>query len=319
MGLKDYRLAFKPFDVEWAYQAWLNHEYSHWLHTEINMQQDIKDWNENLSEYEKDLVGKILKGFAVTETFVGDYWTQFVAKVFPKHEIVSMCNSFGARESIHSISYNYLNEVLNLNDFEAFLSDEATMGKLEVLLNADKNDSDENIARSLALFSACTEGIQLFSSFAILMSFRLTNKLQGISQQMIYSVRDESFHSECGTKLFREFIEENPSIWTDKLQKEIYDGVHLAIENEFHFINSVFGEYELENLTKNQLKNYIFSRANIKLMELNLAPIYLVDDTLLQEMSWFKNMISGEQSTDFFASKETNYAKANEDWNDDIF
>ena len=319
MGLRDYRLAFKPFEVEWAYQAWLSHEFSHWLHTEINMQQDIRDWNENLSEYEKDLVGKILKGFAVTETFVGDYWTTFVARVFPKHEIVAMCNSFGARESIHSIAYNYLNETLNLNDFEGFLSDEATMQKLEVLINADKTDSNENVARSLALFSACTEGIQLFSSFAILMSFRLTNKLQGISQQMIYFVRDESFHSECGTKLFREFLEENPEIWTETLKDEIYTGVDLAINNEFHFIDTVFGEYDLESLNKSQLKNYIYNRANIKLLELNLEPIYQVDDTLLQEMSWFKNMIGGEQSADFFATKETNYAKANDDWNEDIF
>jgi len=319
MGLRDYRLAFKPFEVEWAYQTWELSEQSHWLHTEVLMQNDIKNWNNDLTEYEKDVVGKILKGFTITETFVGDYWTTFVAKVFPKHEIVAMCNSFGARESIHAISYNHLNDCLDLNDFDAFLTDETTMTKLEVLMQADKDDSDENIARSLALFSACAEGIQLFSSFAILMSFSQANLLKSVVNIMNWSSKDENLHSTAGTKLFREFINENTNIWTDSLKQEIYEGVDLAIRNEFNFIDNVFDGGSLRNLTKEQLKNYMYSRANLKLSELMLEPKYEVNQTLLNEMSWFRTMIQGEGDVDFFDSKSVNYSKANSDWDDDIF
>jgi ribonucleoside-diphosphate reductase beta chain len=319
MGLRDSRLQFKPFEYEIFYDYWKMHEQSHWLHYEISMNKDIKDWCENLSEFEKEVVGKILKGFAITETFVGDYWSTFVAQVFPKPEIVLMCNSFCARESIHAIAYNYLNEILNLNDFDSFLTDETTMTKLEVLMNSNKSDSDENVARALALFSAGVEGVSLMSSFSILMSFRLSNKLKGISQQMLYSVKDESLHSTAGCLLFRELIKEKPEIWTKTLQNEIYDGMDLILTNEFNFIDSVFENGELENLNKEQLKNYMKHRANIKLDELLLKQVYEVDETLLEEMSWFKNMISGEQDTDFFDGKSVNYAKANSDWNEDIF
>lgn len=319
MGLKDKRLVYKPFEYEWCFQEWLKHEQSHWLHTEINMQKDIKDWKEVLTDFEKDLVGKILKGFAVTETFVGDYWSQFVSRVFPKYEVIHMASSFSNREAIHAIAYNYLNETLDLNDFDSFMEDEATMKKLEVLMNADTSDSNENIARSLALFSACTEGIQLFSSFAILMSFRLSNKLTGISQQMIYSVKDENHHSTCGTRLFRDFISEYPDTFTQELKDDIYEGIDLAIQNEFFFIDSAFGDKSLDNLNKNQLKNYMFHRANTKLKELTLEPLYCVDQELLSQMNWFEVMTSGTQATDFFNNTETNYSKVNNDWDDDIF
>ena len=319
MGLKDSRLQFKPFEYDWCYETWLSHEESHWLFSEISMQNDIRNWNNDLTEYEKNVVGKILKGFAITEVFVGDYWTTFVATVFPKPEIIAMCNSFGARESIHAISYNHLNDCLDLNDFEAFLADETTMNKLEVLMQADKNDSDENIARSLALFSACAEGIQLFSSFAILMSFGEANMLKGVVNIMNWSSKDENLHSTAGTRLFREFIAENPHIWTNTLKQDIYDGVDLALVHEFNFIDSVFEGGCLKNLNKEQLKNYMYSRANLKLCELLLESKYEVDQNLLNEMSWFRTMIQGEGDVDFFDSKSVNYSKANSDWDGDIW
>ena len=41
--LKDERTYYKPFNYPWAYDAWLKHEQSHWLHTEVPMNEDVKD------------------------------------------------------------------------------------------------------------------------------------------------------------------------------------------------------------------------------------------------------------------------------------
>lgn len=129
----------------------------------------------------------------------------------------------------------------------------------------------------------------------------------------------ESLHSEAGCKLFRTVIEENPELWTDSLRADLYKGVELAIRNEFSYINKIFEMGDLDTITKDELKNFMYDRANRKLVELNLKPKYAVDKELLDRMSWFYIMISGEQQTDFFANRETGYAKPNEDWNDDLF
>jgi ribonucleoside-diphosphate reductase beta chain len=202
------------------------------------------------------------------------------------------------------------------------MEDEATMAKLEALMEIDPNDTNlTNIARSLALFSACAEGIQLYSSFAVLLSFRKKNLMTGIGQQMIFSVRDESLHSESGCKLFRTLIEENQYLWNDELKNTIYQGVDLALVNEFNYIDKIFELGDLETITKDSLKNFMYDRANRKLKELMLKPVYTVDDEMLTDMDWFYITTSGEQQTDFFANRSTNYSKTNEDWNDtdDLF
>lgn len=318
MSILKERVSFKPFQYQWAYDAWFAQQNAHWLHTTIPMQKDIKDWNENLSEKEKNVIGNILKGFTQTEVIVNDYWSTYVTRWFPVPEIKMMAVTFGAFETIHSVAYSYLNDTLGLTDFEAFLEDEATMKKLNTLMEIDSNDNKiENIAKSLALFSACAEGIQLYSSFAVLLSFRMSNRMTGIGQQMLYSIKDENLHSESGCKLFRTLVEENQHIWTSNFKDILYEGVDLSLKNEFFYIDKIFELGDLETITKEQLKNFMYDRANRKLKELMLEEKYEVNQELLKELDWFYILTSGEKQTDFFANHEVEYSKPNEDWNDE--
>ncbi len=68
-------------------------------------------------------------------------------------------------------------------------------------------DTDEDIARTLAMFGGFTEGLQLFASFAMLMNFPRFNKMKGMGQIISWSVRDESLHCEGIIKLFHAFVQ----------------------------------------------------------------------------------------------------------------
>ena len=316
------RIPFKPFEYPVYYtDGWLLQAQAFWLHTEIPMQGDIKDWNENLSSEEKNLVGNILLGFAQTECAVSDYWTTMVTKWFPKHEIKQMAIMFGSQETIHATAYSYLNESLGLEDFEAFLHEPAIAEKFEYLAatSADwkhtdlelNSDARKEVARSLAIFSAFAEGVSLYSSFAVLYSFQMRNLLKGIGQQMKWSVRDESLHSKMGCKLFREMCNEYP-----ELHNEVKDDVHQAaeymVEMEHKFIDMIFGRGDLENLNKTDLKHFISKRGNEKLKELGYEPTFEFNDKKAANLDWFYNLTGGVTHTDFFAIRPTDYAKANE-------
>jgi len=195
------RIEYKPFEYPIYYtEGWLKQAQAFWLHTEISMQGDVKDWNENLTPEEKNLVGNILLGFAQTECAVSDYWTTMVTRWFPKHEIKQMAMMFGSQETIHATAYSYLNETLGLEDFAGFLHEPAIADRFEFLMNTEADwtfeDLQENararkqVARSLAIFSAFAEGVALYSSFAVLYSFQMRDKLKGIGQQMKWSVSD---------------------------------------------------------------------------------------------------------------------------------
>ena len=321
MSLKDERVVYKPFEYPQAFDYWLKQQQAHWLHTEVPMAQDVTDWKSNLKPHEKNLIGGILKGFAQTETVVNDYWTNLVTSWFRKPEIIMMGVTFGSFETIHAEAYSLLNEELGLDDFAEFLEDEATMAKIENLMQVrDSHDGTpdwHSRAVSLAIFSAFTEGVNLFSSFAVLLSFKMRNLLKGVGQIVKWSVRDESLHSNAGCWLFRTLMEEHPELKTDKLEADIREAATAAITLEFGFIDKVFEQGDLENLSKEDLKNFIRHRVNTKMGDLGLAPLIpseQIDKGALKTMKWFDAVIAGKQQTDFFASRVTNYSKGTMDW-----
>ena len=320
------RIPYKPFEYpDYDLSGWLPQSQSHWLHTEISMQGDVKDWNENLSESEKHLVGNILLGFAQTECAVSDYWTGQVTKWFPKYEIKEMAIAFGYFETIHAKAYSYLNETLGLDNFSAFLQEPATKEKFE-LLTETTNDwtwrdlavnggARVEVARSLAIFSAFAEGVSLYSSFAVLYSFQMRNLLKGVGQQMKWSVRDESLHSRMGCQLFNHMCEEYPEL-RSAAYDEIIDAARLIQKLEHNFIDKMFEMGDLENLKSDDLKEFINQRINEKLMELGYDPIMVVDEAKAANLEWFYHLTGGHTHTDFFAIRSTDYSKANEgeDW-----
>lgn len=315
MSLLKPRFVFKPFEYEQAFKYWEIQQQVHWLPSEVSMAKDIADWMMNLSDSEKNVVGNVLKGFTQTEVVVQDYWTTRVTKWFPKPEIVMMATAFGAMETVHATGYAYLNDSLGLDDYDAFLEEPATKAKIDRLLSVD-GKSKRDIARSLAIFSAFTEGVNLFSSFAILMSFSLNNKLKGVKQIVSWSVRDESLHSMAGCWLFRQFIKENPRIWTDDLKKDIYEAAKLTVQLEEDFIDKCFELGPIENLNPEDLKQYIRYRTNTKLQDIMLKPIIEVKDKdAVDRMHWFDILSSGKEFQDFFAQQPTTYSKGvNSSW-----
>ena len=324
------RIPFKPFEYPIYYnEGWLKQAQAFWLHTEIPMQGDVKDWNERLTESEKNLVGNILLGFAQTECAVSDYWTNMVTKWFPKHEIRQMAMMFGSQETIHATAYSYLNETLGLENFEAFLHEPAVAEKFELLTetSADWTHEDlqknekarQEVGRSLAIFSAFAEGVSLYSSFAVLYSFQMRNKLKGIGQQMKWSVRDESLHSKMGCVLFRHMCDEYPDL-LKQCEKSITEAAKLIVELELTFIDKMNEMGDLENLKADDLKEFIKQRTNTKLEELGYKGIFEFDKKKADNLDWFYHLTGGHTHTDFFAIRPTDYSKANEgeDW-DDLF
>lgn len=332
MSIFTERIEYKPFEYpEYYTEGWLKQMQAFWLHTEISMQGDVKDWNENLTASEKNLVGNILLGFAQTECAVSDYWTGMVTKWFPKWEIKQMAMAFGSQETIHATAYSYLNETLGLINFAAFLHEPATAEKFEHLTETQADWTHEDlqtnsvarreVARSLAIFSAFAEGVSLYSSFAVLYSFQMRNLLKGIGQQMKWSVRDESLHSKMGCQLFNQMCLEYPEL-KQEVAADVKKAAELMMEMEHKFIDMIFEQGDLENLKADDLKHFITKRTNEKLNELGYDTRFDFDADKAGELDWFYHLTGGHTHTDFFAVRPTDYAKAGEDENwdqDDLF
>jgi ribonucleoside-diphosphate reductase beta chain len=316
MPLIEPRIYYKPFEYQQAFDFFKDQHRSHWLADEIPLASDLNDWKLKLTESEKNLIGNILKSFTQTEVHVNDYWSTKVSIWFPKPEIQAMARAFADFESIHAEGYSRLNEELGLDNFKAFMEDETSKAKIERLIETPGNTLEEQ-AISLAIFSAFTEGVNLFSSFAILMSFQLRNLMKGTGQLVEWSVRDESLHSKAGCWLFRTLLEEQPELNNDGLREKIIEACHLSVQLEFDFIDKAFEMGDIDGLNKDQLKNFIKARANDKMIELGYKPIYNdIDPNLLKQIEWFGHLTGGKSHSDFFSTRVTDYSKSTADWSD---
>ena len=191
-------------------------------------------------------------------------------------------------------------------EYSAFLKYKEMKDKYDYMQGFNVK-SKRDIAKTVAVFSAFTEGLQLFASFAILLNFPRQNKMKGMGQIVTWSVRDETLHCNSMIRLFREFIKENPDIWDEKLKKDIYEACRTIISHEDAFIDLAFQMGPLKGLTAEQVKQYIRWIGNRRLQQLGLEKIY---DIKSNPLTWLDTMLNAVEHMNFFEGRATEYSKA---------
>jgi ribonucleotide reductase beta subunit family protein with ferritin-like domain len=195
LTLTDERHAFKPFQYPWAYNAWLAHEQMHWLHLEVPMLEDVKDWKNKLTEDEKKFLTHIFRFFTQGDIDVAGGYVKNYLPYFPQPEIRMMLCGFAAREALHIAAYSHLIESLGMPDttYNEFLEYAAMREKHDYILDlSSKNGTKQSTAEHIAAFSAFTEGMQLFSSFIMLLNFPRHGLMKGMGQILTWSIADEA-------------------------------------------------------------------------------------------------------------------------------
>jgi ribonucleoside-diphosphate reductase beta chain len=308
-NLMDERQSFKPFYYPWAYEAWLKHEQIHWLHTEVPMLEDVKDWKNRLTASEKQFLTHIFRFFTQGDVDVAGGYVKNYLPYFPQPEVRMMLLGFAAREALHIAAYSHLIETLGLPDtmYNQFLEYDAMRQKHDYVLDiSSQNSSKENTAKHIAVFSAFTEGMQLFSSFIMLLNFPRNGTMKGMGQIVTWSIVDETMHTESMIKLFRQYIEENKEIWNDDLKGQLYTIAGKMVELEDKFIDLAFDMSEMTRLTKEDVKQYIRYIADRRLISLGLKGIFKVKKNPLP---WVEEMVNSPVHGNFFENRVTDYAK----------
>jgi len=306
--LTESREYFKPFEYPWAFEYYKTQQHMHWLPQEVPVADDLKDFRDKLSPGSQNLVKKLFRFFTQADSDVAGGYADHYLPTFKPPEVRMMLSAFASMEGVHQEAYSLLLETLGLPDdeYKKFMEIKAMMEKHEYLSNFGM-DTKENIAKTLAIYSGFTEGVQLFSSFAILLNFPRHNLMKGMGQIITWSVRDESLHVEGMSRLFREYISENPEIWTDSLKYDIYCGAERCVELEDAFIDTCFEEAEVPGLTPEEVKQYIRYIADRRLLGLGLKKIFNSDKNPLD---WLDYILNGVEHTNFFENRSTEYARA---------
>ena len=315
MGLRHFSKTYKPFMHPWAFELWEKHEDIHWTAKEASLNDDIIDWKRKLTPQEKNFIINILRLFTQSDVQVGQNYYDYLIPIFKNNEVRNMLGSFANREATHQTAYALLNDTLGLPDeeFHKFLEYKAMSDKIDFM--ADNNvDTDAGVALALAK-TVFSEGVSLFSSFAMLLQLQTVGKMKGMCTIVEWSIRDETMHVQGNSRLFREWCAEYPAIVTDELKSAIYRMAEDVVINEDKFIELAYeDEYEFANLSRDEVRTYIRYMADYRLKQLGLKPIMGVAKNPIPTLDW---LINGSSHDNFFEKRVTEYSVngMEGDWN----
>ncbi|HAQ33847.1 MAG: ribonucleotide-diphosphate reductase subunit beta [Maricaulis sp.] len=298
--------SYKPFRYPWAHDFWKKQQQVHWMPEEVPLGEDCKDWATKLSDNERNLLTQIFRFFTQSDVEVNDNYMERYARVFKPTEVKMMLSAFSNMETIHIAAYALLLETIGMpdNEFSAFMDYEAMRDKHDYMQRFGV-ETDADILRTLAMFGAFTEGLQLFASFAMLMNFPRLNKMKGMGQIVSWSVRDESLHCEGMIKLFHEFSRETGAL-TSSVQDDIIENCRTVVMLEDKFIDLAFEMGEVEGMNAADIKAYIRYIADWRLRQLKLPALYGAKE---HPLPWLTEILNGVEHANFFEARATEYSK----------
>jgi ribonucleoside-diphosphate reductase beta chain len=316
LGSRSY---YKPFSYPWAFTAYEQMQEMHWLPKMAPLNKDVTDWNTKLTVNERNLLTQLFRFFTQGDVDVADaYRSRYLPLFGGQPELAMMLFSFGNSEANHVHSYSLLLDTIGMpeTEYQAFAKFDEMRKKHEYLFQERLNTltDTQKIALDIAVFSAFSEGMQLFSSFAMLLSFQTRGLMLGMTTIVEWSIRDESHHVENMIKLFHEFVAENPEIWTDEFKGEIYQTARDMVNLERDFIHRAFEMGSIEGLTPEQTISYVEYICDRRLNMLGLKSNYGIEENPLPWLDW---IVSAPTHTNFFEQRSTEYSKGGkDDWGD---
>lgn len=307
VGLLTSSAGYKPFRYEWSYDFWKKQQQVHWMPEEVPLGDDVRDWAAKLTPAERNLLTQIFRWFTQADIEVSNNYMENFARVFKPTEVKMMLAAFANMETIHIAAYAMLLETIGMPEaeFGAFTEIDVLRDKHDYMQQFSI-DNPNNILRTLAMFGAFSEGLQLFGTFAMLMNFPRHNKMKGMGQIVSWSVRDESLHCEGMIKLFHAFSQEVGGL-TPGVKRDIYQQCKDVVHMEDRFINLAFELGPVEGMTAQDIQTYIRFIADWRLRQLGLDPIYGITENPLP---WLQSMLSGVEHANFFEGRATEYSKA---------
>ena len=301
-------LLYKPFHYPWAVDIAKKHEQVHWLEAEADLTDDVTDWKAGrISDREKHFITQILRLFTTSDVAVGTFYYRLLIPRIFNNEVVNMFGLFAGRESLHQRAYALLNDTLGLPDseFHAFMDYAEMREKSEHMLAADTS-TDTGLLLALAR-GVFNEGVSLFASFAMLLSFQREGKMKGMGKIVEWSQRDETIHVEGLAAVFSALATEQPELVTSDLKLAIYDLARETVRLEDAFIDLAFEMGGISKLTPEEVKSYIRYVADRRLVQLGLKENWGIVDNPLPWIDW---IMAGADHTNFFEGKVTGYDAA---------
>jgi ribonucleoside-diphosphate reductase beta chain len=307
-----------PHKHKLAWDLFLKGTANNWSPAEINMSTDIEQWKNNeLTKDEKLLVKRTLGFFAGTESLVGNNLLLTVNRWITDAECRQYILRQAYEESLHNWTVVTCCDSYNLKIsevYEAYLNIPSIKAKDDFLMSVttDVNRQDfstkttegkREFMRNLVTYYLLAEGTFFFSGFAMILALGRQNKLPGLSDQIRYTLRDETLHIQFGTYLINTIKEQHPTVWTKKFEEETIEHIKKAVELEINYAHAVLPRGIL-GLNAEMFVDYMQYIGNRRLEGIGIDFRF---DSDHNPFPWLSEVADAPAMTNFFERKVKDY------------
>jgi ribonucleoside-diphosphate reductase beta chain len=296
------RFVMFPLKYNDIWEMYKKAEHSFWTAEEIDLVQDLTDWEEKLNNDERHFIKMVLAFFAASDGIVNENLAENFLKEVQYPEAKCFYGFQIAIENIHSETYSllidtYIKDTSERNKlFHAIDNYPSIMRKAEWALKWIKSKS---FSERLIAFAA-VEGIFFSGSFCSIFWLKKRGLMPGLTFSNELISRDEGLHCEFACLIHNNYIKNKVS------EERIKEIICEAVEIEKEFITESL-PVSLIGMNAKLMRQYIEYVADFWLVKLGCSKVYCVNNPFD-----FMDMISLQNKSNFFEKRISEYQKVSD-------
>lgn len=231
---------------KWAWNYYKNANKNHWTPLDINMNSDVLDYKNKLTEDEKHVYTNVLSYLTTSDILA----MRNVALAVMEKMGSAILQMYQARqtyeEAIHTWTYQHCIETIGLDQSEVYnryrvvpqinnkiqLANTRLHATLTNDIDLSNRDDLETFLMSYLFFAAVFEGSWFYNGFSPIFSLQRRGLMKGTSEQLQYIMRDEVMHASFGIRCVKEIMRENNIQLDPKAVQEMWEE-SAAVETEY--------------------------------------------------------------------------------------
>ncbi|CEG29717.1 ribonucleotide-diphosphate reductase subunit beta [Bacillus sp. B-jedd] len=284
-----------------------------WKAQEINMQDDIKQWD-SLSPVEQDIFLRVNTQLASLDSLQTPTMSQVMDYVTDS-SFKAIFAVISQQEAVHNESYSYvLSSLVPLSEqnkrFNEAKDDPIVQKRNALILQAYERFRQQPSPQhlfELGINSIILEGIYFYAGFAFFYHLARQQKMLKTSTMISYIQRDEMQHAYFISQFIRILLAENPKLNTETNIQYIYETIGQAVELEKEWASIILKEIDGINLE--EFYGYVEYLANKRFRQLGLKNLFEERDNPMPWIQVFSDEMMNETKSDFFEQKSRAYSK----------
>ncbi len=231
-----------PFKYPWAWNYFLNANKNHWTPLDVNMTQDIHDYNHKLTLEERHVYENVLSYLTTSDILAMRNIGLAVMEKMSAPELQIYQARQVYEESMHTWTYQHCIETIGLDQGEIYNRYRVVPeihGKISIAnrrLNSvlrsdiDLKDRDEleNFVMAYTFFAGIFEGTWFYNGFTPIFALQRRGLMKGTAEQLQYIMRDEVMHASFGIRVCKQIIQEENVTLDPKAIQEMWEEAEAA-------------------------------------------------------------------------------------------